>query len=107
MSASGFWAVVATLGLGTFLIRFSFLGLLGPRQTPFWLDRFLRFVPVSVLPAIAAPLVMWPVATGGSPDLARLLAALAALAVGVWRRSALAAIGAGMLTLGVALLLCQ
>ncbi len=41
------------------------------------------------------PLVIWPQATGGEPDAARMLAALATLAVGLWTRSVLGAMVAG------------
>jgi branched-subunit amino acid transport protein len=43
--------------------------------------------------------VLWPQATGGETDPARLLAALATLAVGVWTKSMLPAIAAGALVL--------
>jgi branched-subunit amino acid transport protein len=97
------WAVIVALGIGTYLIRFSFIGLIGDRRLPVWAERLLAYVPVAVLPALVAPLVVWPAATGGSPDPARLLAAFAALAVGAWRRSVIAAILAGLATLYLAL----
>ena len=100
------WLIIAILGLGTFLIRFSFLGLLGDRELPEWALRHLRYTPVAVLPAIITPLVLWPEATGGELDPARLSAAAVALAVGYLTKNALAAIGTGMATLyGLAFLL--
>ena len=57
------WLVILGLGAGTFAIRLSFLGLIGDRQLPGWAMRLLRYVPVSVLPALVAPLVVWPAAT--------------------------------------------
>ena len=90
------WVTIIGVGIGTYLIRFSFIGLVGDRQFPGWAMRLLRYVPVAVMPAIAVPLVVWPAAAGGAPDPARLIAALAALAVGAWRRDPLAAILAGM-----------
>lgn len=93
------WAIIAALGIGTFLIRFSFLGLVGDRPLPEWLLRFLRYTPVAVLPGLVAPLVLWPAATGGDPDPARLAAAFATLAAGLATRNVLAAIGAGLVTL--------
>jgi branched-subunit amino acid transport protein len=90
------WVVIIGVGIGTFLIRFSFIGLVGDRRFPEWAMRLLRYVPVAVMPAIAVPLVAWPAATDGAPDPARLIAALVALAVGAWRRDPLAAILAGM-----------
>ena len=95
------WLIIAILGIGTFLIRFSFLGLLGDRELPEWALRHLRYTPVAVLPAIITPLVLWPEATGGELDPARLSAAAVALAVGYLTKNALAAIGTGMATLYV------
>src|SRR5690554_100514 len=93
------WLVILGLGIGTYLIRYSFIGLAGGREFPEWAMRLLRYVPVAVMPAIAAPLVVWPAATEGVPDPARIIAAVVALAVGAWRRDPLAAILAGMVTL--------
>jgi branched-subunit amino acid transport protein len=89
------WTVIVVLGVGTFLIRFSFLGLIGKRPMPPWVLRHLRYTAVGVLPGLVAPLVIWPQATGGEPDAARMLAALATLAVGLWLRSVLGAMVAG------------
>ena len=63
---SGTWAVIWGLGIGTFLIRFSFLGMIGDRALPDWAMKLLRYVPVAVLPGLVAPLVVWPAATGGA-----------------------------------------
>jgi len=93
------WAVIILLAAGTFLIRYSFLGMLGGRKLPEWVLIHLRYVGVAVLPALVAPLVVWPAATQGHMDPARLAAALVALAVGMWRNSAIAAILAGMAVL--------
>ena len=102
MSDSSIWTLIIGLGIGTFLIRFSFLGLLGGRDLPEWLIRHLRYVPVAVLPGLVAPLVAWPDATGGTLDPARGIAALAALAIGAWFRSVLGAIFGGMAVLYIA-----
>jgi len=93
------WAVIVLLGLGTYLIRFSFLGLIGDRPMPPFVLKLLRYTPVAVLPGMVAPLVLWPGATGGEPDLARGLAALAAFGIGLATRSTIWAMlgGAGML----------
>jgi branched-subunit amino acid transport protein len=99
------WIVILGLGIGTFLIRLSFIGLVGDRQLPGWATRLLRYVPVAVMPGLVAPLIVWPQATGGAPDPARLTAAVAALAVGAYTRSLLGAIAAGMVVLYVALAL--
>ncbi|MEJ6403061.1 AzlD domain-containing protein [Yoonia sp. 2307UL14-13] len=83
------WLIIAILAVGTFLIRFSFLGLIGDRPMPPLVLRLLRFTPVAVLPGMVAPLVLWPAATGGQPDPVRLIAAVATLAIGLWSRNVL------------------
>jgi branched-subunit amino acid transport protein len=99
------WLVVLLLGVGTYVIRFSFLGLIGNRPMPDIVLRLLRYTPVAVLPAMVAPLVVWPDATAGVVDPVRLVAALATLAIGVWKKQVLWAIGGGALTLYAGLLL--
>ncbi|MTH62867.1 AzlD domain-containing protein [Paracoccus shanxieyensis] len=93
------WLVIVTLGVGTFLLRWSFLGAIGTRQLPSWAQRALRYTAVAVLPALVAPLVVWPAATGGQPDPARLTAAGVTLVVGYLTRNLLYAVIAGMVTL--------
>jgi branched-subunit amino acid transport protein len=93
------WTVIPAMAVGTYLIRFSFLGFLGATPLPGWLRRALRYTAVAVLPGLVAPAVLWPAATGGEPDPARLLAALVTIIVGVTTRSMLPAIFAGAATL--------
>lgn len=101
MSAT--WVVIWGLGIGTFLIRFSFLGMIGDRALPPYAMRLLRYVPVAVLPGLVAPLVVWPAATGGAADPARMIAAAVALALGALTRNTLGAILGGMIALYLAL----
>ncbi|MGG7566316.1 AzlD domain-containing protein [Rhodovulum sp. DZ06] len=96
VSDATLWAAILSLGLGTFLVRWSFIGALGGRTLPDWATRLLRYVPVTVIPALVAPMVAWPKATGGEPDPVRVAAAFAALAVGAVTRNAIAAIVVGM-----------
>ena len=93
------WLTILFLGVGTYLIRLSFIGAVGKNALPEWALRHLRYVPVAVMPALVAPLVVWPAATGGVPDAARLVAAIAALSVGLWTRSTVWAVVAGMAAL--------
>jgi branched-subunit amino acid transport protein len=93
------WYVITGLAIGTFLIRYSFLGLLGNRELPTWFLRHLNYVGVAVLPGLIAPLILWPAATGGSPDLARILATLSAVAIGIWKNSVIGAVLLGFSTL--------
>lgn len=98
-STAEIWTIIAAMAVGTFLIRFSFLGLVGNRALPKWMLRLLRYTPVAVLPGLVAPLVLWPQATGGTPDPARLGAAVATVGVGLVTRNVLAGIVAGAATL--------
>lgn len=90
------WTIIILLGIGTFLIRFSFLGLIGSRPLPEWVIRHLRYTSVAVLPGLIAPLTVWPAATGGEPDPARLAAALVAFAIGIGTRSVIGTVFGGM-----------
>lgn len=99
------WTVIAGLGLGTYLVRVSFLGLIGNRPLPEWILRHLRYTPVALIPGLVAPLVLFPEATGGTPDPLRLAAAAVSLVAGYAWKSVLLAIcgGAGVMALGIAL----
>ncbi|QGG79526.1 AzlD domain-containing protein [Litorivicinus lipolyticus] len=83
IESSTFWLVTLTLGLGTFLIRFSFLGFWGARPIPDWARLHLKYVGTAVFPALVVPLVVWPPATDGVFDPVRFVAALAALLAGL------------------------
>lgn len=98
-STTDIWIIILALGIGTFVIRFSFLGILGDRQLPPWLLRHLRYTAVGILPAMVTPLILWPQATGGQLDPVRISAAALAMAVGLWTKNAIWAIVVGMATL--------
>lgn len=53
MTAWQSWAVVFGLAIGTFLIRYSFIGLFAKRDIPPWLEHGLKFM----VPAIFAAIV--------------------------------------------------
>ncbi len=93
------WTVIAGLAIGTYLIRFSFIGLIGDRELPEWVLRHLRYTAVAVLPGLIAPLVVWPAATGGQMDGPRMAAAVMAFVIGLWRKSVIGAVLGGMATL--------
>jgi len=92
------WAMIAIMGVGTYLIRFSFLGLIGDRKLPEWALRHLRYTPVAVLPGLVAPLVLMPDTVTGDADPIRIATALATVAVGWWRKSMFPGILAGLVT---------
>jgi branched-subunit amino acid transport protein len=93
------WIVIVGLALGSFFLRFVFTGLVGNRAMPPWLLRHLRYTAVAILPALVAPQAIWPAATGGQPDPARLSAAAVTLVVGLLTKNVLAAILSGAATL--------
>lgn len=93
------WFLIIGLGVGTFALRFLFLGLIGGRPMPAWVLRHLRYTAVSVIPALVTPLVIWPQATGGEPDPARLCAAAVTVVVGLWTKNLLVSVICGVATL--------
>ena len=93
------WLIIGLMAAGTYLIRFSFLGLIGDRPMHPFLLRLLRFTPVAVLPGMVAPLALWPAANDGQPEIARLAATLAVLVVAWKTKNALWGVLAGALTL--------
>ena len=98
-STAEIWLIIVIMGIGTFLIRFSFLGLIGDRPMPAFVLRLLRYTPVAVLPGMVAPLVLWPAATNGDFDPVRMVAATATILIGIWTRNVLWAILGGAVTL--------
>lgn len=106
MTTAYIWSTIIILGVGTYIIRLSFLGLIAGKDLPDWVLRHLRYTAVGVLPGLVAPLVLWPDATGGEIDPARLAAACVAFGVGLLTRNVIAAIvlGGGTLFGMIALL---
>ena len=92
IAAATLWTVIIGLGLGSYLFRFGFLGIIGDRELPPWILRHLRYTAVAVLPGLVAPLVLWPPATGGELDPPRLAAAVVTIVVGLTTRNPLVAI---------------
>lgn len=97
-STGQIWLIIGLMAVGTFAIRFSFLGLIGNRPMPPIVLRMLRYTPVAVLPGMVAPLVFWPEATGGQPDLVRILAAGAAIVVAYRTKKVVWGMAAGATT---------
>ncbi|SMP29522.1 AzlD domain-containing protein [Shimia sagamensis] len=93
------WVIIVAMGLGSFGLRYLFLGVIGDREMPEWVLRHLRYTAVAVLPGLVAPLVLWPAATEGQPDPARLVAAAVTLGLGYVTKNVLAAIFGGAATL--------
>lgn len=92
----------ALAGLATFLIRLSFIALLGRMAVPVWVRQVLPYVPTAALTAIIVPeLLMRGDIVFVSLSNTRLIAGLLACAV-AWRtKNAFLTIGAGMIALWV------
>ena len=99
ISTATLWLAIAGLAFGSWLLRFSFLGIIGNRELPECIKRHLRYTLVAVMPGIIAPLVFMPRTTDGAFDLPRFSAALVTLLVGVWKGNLLLAITACGVTL--------
>jgi branched-subunit amino acid transport protein len=89
------WGIIAGLGLGSYLLRLSFLGIVGNRDLPPWVLRHLRYTAVAIMPGMITPLILFPQATGGTLDPVRLGAALATLAISFWTKNAVLTIFGG------------
>jgi branched-subunit amino acid transport protein len=91
-------AVIVTIGVGTYLLRLSFVGIIGDRTMPDWAMVPLRYVAPAVLAALVAPAVLL---RDGSLDVVpatnpRAIAALLALVVAWKTKNVAAVIVAGM-----------
>ena len=95
MSDATIWWVIAALGVGSFGLRYSFLGLFADRQMPGWLLRPLRYATVAVLPGLVAPLVLWSDAPGATFDRVRMITATVTLGVAILSKNLVAAMVAG------------
>jgi branched-subunit amino acid transport protein len=60
MSDLALWGLFVAVGVGTFVMRLSFVELYGRWRIPELLDRALRYVPASVLAALVLPAVVYP-----------------------------------------------
>lgn len=89
------WIVIAALAIGSYGLKFMFIGFVGSRPMPDWLMRHLRYTAVAVLPALIAPLTVWPTATGGEPDIPRYSAALVCFVAGYLSKNVLVAMVCG------------
>ena len=97
------WLMMLGIGAGTFLIRFSFIWLLGQGQIRPGFQRVLRFVPAAVLSALIMPSFVFSQHAAYSPDVARILAGSVAAVIASRSGNVLLTISVGMGTLW----LCQ
>ena len=93
-------AIIFAIGIGTYLIRLSFIGIVGDRPMPDWALAPLRFVAPSVLAALAMPAVLlrdggFDINPGTNP---RAVAALVAVLLAWKTKNVAVVIAAGMAT---------
>lgn len=102
MSTVSIWLLFIAVGLGTFLLRLSFIYLFGKIAMPDGLRRALRFVPAAALAALVFPALTHPT---GHLDLSlqnfRLLAGLGGAIVAWKTRNVLLTIIVGMALLWI------
>jgi branched-subunit amino acid transport protein len=90
--------LITGMALVTFAIRYPVLAMSGRLRLAPWFLQLLRYVPPTVLTAIVVPAVLMP-----NDQLwldhtnARLIGAIAALGIGIWRQNLLLTIVVGML----------
>ncbi|CAM2064612.1 AzlD domain-containing protein [Sulfidibacter corallicola] len=94
------WFAMLAIGAGTFVFRFSFIGMLSRLNVPQSFERILKYIPVAVLSALIVPSL---VIHQGHPDLSfsnlRLLAGVAAMVVAATTRKIFPTLAVGMGTL--------
>jgi branched-subunit amino acid transport protein len=103
MSIIESWLVVLGLAIGTFLIRYSFIGLFANRAMPKWLEHGLKLLVPAIFAAIVATgLFISAGQFGGWTLWPRYAAAVVAFAVAVkMQGNILATVSVGMLALHV------
>ncbi len=92
------WLTILAVGAINYVARLSFIVFFARRDMPALLDRALKHVPAAMLTAIVVPAVVFvvPGVLRLDPANAKLIAALAALAVAAWSRSTTLTITVGM-----------
>jgi len=94
------WIIMLGLAIGTFLLRSSFILLLGEREIHPLMERALRFVPAAVLSALVVPEILTRHnSLLISPRNPQLIAAIVAVVVARRSRSVVLTILGGMATL--------
>ncbi|WP_319542160.1 AzlD domain-containing protein [uncultured Pseudodesulfovibrio sp.] len=96
-----YWPVVLGIGVGAFFIRYSFILIIDKVTLPKMVERMLRYIPASVLPALIVPAVLLH-KEGGVTTFAgwdQLVAGIVAVLVAWKVRNMLATIASGMIVL--------
>lgn len=50
--------IIITIGIGTFLLRFSFIYLHGRFKLPSWLEDAMKYIPTAILSALIFPAII-------------------------------------------------
>src|SRR3982074_1413430 len=92
------WLAILAVGAINYVARLSFIALFARRDMPPLLARALKHVPAAMLTAIVVPAVVFmaPGVLRLDPGNPKLIAAVAALVVAVWRQSTNPTIVVGM-----------
>lgn len=97
MSATAIWLIIAGIGLGTYLLRLSFIALWQRLYVPHLVNRALEYVPSAALAALVLPALLRPEGfidpTIGN---LRLVAGVVAAVVAWYSRSVLLTLATGM-----------
>lgn len=96
------WMIMLALGVGTFLIRYSLIGLMGKIHIPPRIERAFRFIPASMLSALVISQLASYARSSVSPlTNPYYLAALVACGVAWKTRNTLLTVFMGMIVLWV------
>jgi branched-subunit amino acid transport protein len=96
------WVLICVIGVLTFLIRLSFIGLFGYLdEIPTGIERGLQFVPAAVLAALVLPSFITVEPGAGGVAIEKLAAGLVAGGVAWQTENVFLTIGTGMATLWV------
>ncbi len=97
-----YWPIVLGIGIGTFAIRYSFILIMDRLTLPDAFHKMLRFIPASVLTALAVPAILLHKNGGTSfAGWERTIAALIAVLVAWKTKNILATIASGMASLWI------
>lgn len=95
------WLLIGIIAGGTWLLRISFLAILGrAERVPLVVERVLRLIPAAVMTAIIIPTLSHPTGTF-DPINDRMAAGIIAFVVAWKTRNVLATIGTGMAVLWI------
>jgi branched-subunit amino acid transport protein len=102
MDSLNLWLILILGGLGTYLIRLSFILIFQHFQMPSFMERILRLVPPAVFSAIVLPeLLVQEGAVQFSVNNLRLIAGLLAAIIALKTRSVFVTIASGMVILWI------